>query len=119
MASDTLKRESFEKSYRIRKRQDFLKVYEKGKPYFFRFVVVYVLKNDLDISRLGVTIPKKVGSSVMRNRIKRILKESFRRVKNSFSDNFDIVVNAKKEAVKLNYDEAKEIFASLSERIKG
>ncbi len=118
MASDTVKRESFEKGYRIRNRRDFLKVYEKGKPYFFRFVVVYVLRNNLENSRLGITIPKKVGSSVMRNRIKRILKESFRKVKNTFPDTFDIVINAKKDAIKLNYVEAKKIFDSLSERTK-
>lgn len=117
MAPDSAIKESFTKANRIRKRKEFLDVYEERKSHFFRKVVVYVSKNNKDSCRLGITVPKKVGSAVVRNRIKRILKEAFRKSKHRFVDNYDFVFNAKIDAKSLTFKEALEIFEFLSLRV--
>lgn len=117
MASNPVKSQSFDKSCRITKRVDFLSVYEKGRRYFFRYFVIYIKKNDKNTSRLGITVPKKVGSSVVRNRIKRILRECFRRVKFDFKENYDIVINAKKEAQCLDFKKSFNIFCKIVEMV--
>ncbi len=117
MASYSTVKESFTKENRLRKRREFLKVYEARKTHFFRKVVVYTMKNGLADCRLGVTIPKKVGSAVVRNRIKRILREAFRRSKELFCDKYDIVINAKKDSKSLTFFEALTIFEDLAKRI--
>ena len=56
-------------------------------------------------SRLGITVTKKIGNAVKRNRIKRLLREFFRVNKSGFSSSQDIVVIAKKEAYELTYQD--------------
>lgn len=117
MASDSTIKKSFSKENRLRNRREFLKVYEEKEIHFFRKVVIYTHRNNLNHCRLGVTIPKKVGTAVLRNRIKRILKESFRCSKDLFNDNYDIVVNAKKDAKSLTFLEALTVFEDLAKRL--
>ena len=62
---------TFAKTDRLRKRREFLSVYEIKRSYFFRLFVVYVRENGLGRHRLGLTVSKKVGGSVVRNRVKR------------------------------------------------
>ena len=62
----------------VKKRQDFKKVYSQGKYAADELFVVYALANDLKQNRIGVTVSKKVGHAVVRNRVKRWVKESYR-----------------------------------------
>jgi len=62
----------------LKKRQDFQRVYSQGKYVADSLFVAYALANDLQKNRLGLTVSKKVGCAVVRNRVKRWLKESFR-----------------------------------------
>ena len=117
MASNSTIKLTFSKANRLRKRREFLKVYEERETHFFRKVVIYTMKNGLDHCRLGITIPKKVGCSVVRNRIKRVLREAFRIAKELFNDNYDIVVNAKKDSKSLTFFEALGIFEDLAKRL--
>ena len=55
------------------------RVYTKGKNYWNRNLVLYIMKNGLDHSRVGFTVTKKIGNSVVRNRVKRRLKEIYRK----------------------------------------
>lgn len=83
---------------RIRKRREFLAVYERGKKVQAAFFVLYILENNLPHHRLGVTVSRKIGPSVVRNRIKRQLREVFRRNKRAISPPCDVVVNARRSA---------------------
>lgn len=63
---------------KLRKNNDFSVVYKKGKYIVTKQIVLYYKKNDLDVTRVGFSVSKKVGKSVTRNRAKRLIKESFR-----------------------------------------
>lgn len=108
---------TFAKTDRLRKRREFLYVYEARRSYFFRLFVVYLRENGLGRHRLGLTVSKKVGGSVVRNRVKRVLREAFRRQRGLIPGSFDIVVNAKKGAAEMRTPEAAESFTLLAEKL--
>lgn len=64
--------------YRLKKNAEFRAVYKRGKSFSNNLLVLYVYINKRNVNRLGVSVSKKVGKSVVRNRIKRLIKESFR-----------------------------------------
>ncbi len=80
-------------------------VYEEGKSYINRNLVMYVNSNGLDYNRIGISVSKKVGNSVVRHRVKRLIKESLRLSDGSFSTGLDIVVIARKSCVGKNFEE--------------
>ena len=93
--------EGLPRSGRIQKRADFLRAYENGTKTHGRFVVVFVLANDRSEPRIGVTVTKKFGNAVARNRAKRWVREVFRRARLSLgieTTKVDIVVNVKPSA---------------------
>ena len=63
----------------LKKNRDFQNVYKKGKSYANRYLVMYVLENDTDRNRLGISVSKKVGNSVIRHHVTRLIRESYRR----------------------------------------
>ena len=79
----------------LRKNFEFKKVYDRGKSFADKFLVMYVLKNSSHKNRLGVSISKKVGKSVCRNRISRLIKENYHLNENLFLCGFDIVFIAR------------------------
>ena len=66
---------------------------------------MYMSKNDLGINRLGVSVSKKIGNSVVRHHMKRLVKESFRLHEDMFNSGLNIVVIARKGADELSYRE--------------
>ncbi len=85
------------------KKNEFLTVYKRGKSKANKYLVLYILKSD-DIS-LGISVSKKVGNSVVRHRVKRLIKESFRLNMDSFSKQYSYVFVAKKTAKDRSYKE--------------
>ena len=83
---------------RLRKNEDFQSVYKSGKSFANKYFVIYVSKNQLDINRLGVSVSKKIGNSVVRHRMKRLVKETFRLHEDMFNSGLDIVVIIRKGA---------------------
>lgn len=112
------KKYRFLKSDRIKKRWEFSRVYQYGQKYVNRRFVVYVLNNRKKRSRLGVTVSKKVGNSVKRNRVKRLIRESFRFSKDQIAPGNDIVVVARKSAYGLSFQEAKRSLMDLWKRAR-
>lgn len=84
---------------------EFKKVYSKGKTYWNRNLVIYIKKNDIGQNRVGYSITKKVGNSVIRNKIRRRLKEIYRLNYNNFKGNYDIIIIPKKNVVDISYKE--------------
>ena len=62
-----------------------------------------LVANDVSMCRLGLTVGRKAGNAAERNRIKRLLREFFRRNKTRFPDSTDIVISAKNDAAQLDY----------------
>jgi ribonuclease P protein component len=76
--------------------RDFQKVYRRGKYASTAFLVVYSLKNNTEATKYGITTSKKVGNSVKRNRMRRLIKENIRELYNQLNKGFDIVIVARK-----------------------
>ena len=85
---------------------EFTRVYRKGKSYGSELLVLYVLESEKgrEAGRLGISISKKVGGSVERHRLRRLIKESFRLNKSEWAPN-DYVVVARREAAGRSYQE--------------
>ena len=84
----------------LKKNRDFQNVYKKGKSYANRYLVMYVLENDTDRNRLGISVSKKVGNSVSRNRIKRLIKEKYRLLEKDVKEKNSLVILWKKNVGK-------------------
>ena len=87
----------------LKKNDDFQNVYKSGKSYGNKYLIIYTLKNDTDRNRLGISVSKKVGNSIVRHRVKRLIKESYRLHENMFNSGLDIVVIARKESNACDY----------------
>jgi ribonuclease P protein component len=89
---------TFPKKLRLRKRNQFLKVQQKGMRLSTEYLLVYAyLKKDAFANRIGITASKKVGKAHDRNRIKRLIREAFRHSTLRHGQFWDIVVVAKAE----------------------
>ena len=62
----------------LKKSKDFQNVYNKGNSYANRLLVMYVLENHTDKNRLGISVSKKVGNSVIRHHLTRLIREGYR-----------------------------------------
>jgi len=87
----------------LKNNRDFVNVYTSGKSYANRYLVIYTLKNNSDRNRLGISVSKKVGNSVVRHRLKRLIKESYRLHEKMFNSGLDIVVIARKGSDACDY----------------
>lgn len=89
----------------LRSNRDFQNVYKNGKSFANKYLVMYVVKNDLDTLRLGISVSKKVGNSVVRHRVTRLIRESFRLNDYLFNSGLDVVVIGRAGAKGRNYQE--------------
>ena len=76
----------------LKKNIDFQKVYKSGKSYANKYLVMYVLENGTDITRIGISVSKKVGNSIVRHRLTRLIREACRLNYNSIRTGYDIVI---------------------------
>lgn len=97
----------------LKKNDDFRLVYRKGKSYANKYLVMYVLENNLDKNRLGISVSKKVGNSIVRHRITRLVRESYRLHENVFNSSLDIVVVARNSASSVRYAEIESALLHL------
>ena len=98
----------------LKKHKDFQHVYKKGSSYANKYLVMYVLENGTDQNRLGISVRKKVGNSVVRHRITRLVRESYRLHENIFNSGLDIVVVARVGAKEVGYAEIESALLHVS-----
>ena len=94
----------------LKKYSDFQTVYQEGKSCANRYLVLYVKENGLKKNRLGISVSKKVGNSIVRHRITRLVRESYRLHEDMFNSGLDMVVIARVNAKDKGY---KEISSAL------
>ncbi len=86
-------------------------MYRYGRTVVSRNIVLYYCPNGRVYNRIGFSISKKVGKSVVRNRIKRIYREAFKRVEKQLCKGYDFILIARKPAVDVTFHEAcKELY---------
>lgn len=107
---------SMKKFTGLKKNSDFQRVYRESKSIVNHQLVLYVRENGLDHSRLGISVSKKVGNSVVRHKIKRLIKESVRLNEDSFHDGYDLVVVARAAAKGLDYHMMERSVLNLAHR---
>lgn len=107
-----LGRHSFQKADRLLKREEYLSLLKNGNKIHNRHFILLCKKSNLDRSRIGITVSRKVGCAVQRNRIKRLAREFFRLNRHALSGFWDINIIAKKSAADLAN---KEVCASLAQ----
>ena len=106
---------------RLRRRADYLRCYRTGRRRHGALAILHFVPNDLGHPRIGITASRKVGNAVIRHRLKRRIKEIYRRWQDrSQLPAFDLVIHLKPEAGKSDFPALKaellRLFASLRER---
>lgn len=102
-----------EYSESLKKNRDFQLVYKTGTSYVNKYLVMYVRKNQLDKNRIGISVSKKVGNSVVRHRLCRLVRESYRLNESLFPRGLDIVVVARVNAKERTFREIESAFLHL------
>ena len=90
-------------SQSLKKDADFQMIYKEGKSFANKFLIMYVKENDLGFNRIGISVSKKVGNSVVRHRLKRLILESYRLHEDIFNSSLDMVIIARITAKDKNY----------------
>ena len=80
------------------------------------FLVLYARKNHTATNRVGVTVSKKLGCAVVRNRVRRRLREVYRLNETRFTPGWDIVVVARSRCVKADFHQLTHAYLSLAEK---
>jgi len=94
--------QSFSRFHRIRRSSEYQKTWRQGQRFHTAHFVV-VVNPGLNYSRLGITVSRKVGNAVCRNRLKRWIREFFRHHHKQFGRAMDISVVAKRQAGRLDH----------------
>ena len=97
----------------LNQNQLFLKVYQRGKKSYHRHFILYCLPNQLPVNRLGFKVGKKVAKAVKRNRVRRLLKESYRLLETEIQVGYDIVIVARPSC--LSVDTYSDVSSALRE----
>ena len=130
-----MKPEGFPAALRIRKRREFLRIQGAGTKHHLRHFLVFVVPPASrpetrpeapqpeapeaarpPVPRLGITVTRKVGDATVRNRIKRYVREAFRRKRGSFTPGYDMVWVAKQSAATIGYAEVVAAMDALGKR---
>ena len=98
---------------------DYQTLYRAGRKIHSERFVLFAQANGIGHPRLGITVSRKIGDAVVRNRIKRLFREIFRKSLAEIPNQLDIVVNAKSGCVGANYGELRSEFLDSVQRLSG
>lgn len=105
-----MKKEGLSQKERLKKDKEFQKVFKEGKKFWINSILLVIYKpNDLNYRRLGIVVSKKIEKATQRNKIKRWIRELFRRNKDWFPENCDIIIVPHPNLLNLKYREFLEI----------
>lgn len=97
----------------LKKNHQFQSVYRSGKSYANKYLVMYVMENGTGGNRIGISVSRKVGNSVVRHRITRLVRESYRLQEARFNSGLDIVIVARMNAASVGYAEIESALLHL------
>jgi ribonuclease P protein component len=99
---------SFPKHERLLNRVDYVNLNREGKKHHTAHFAIFLLKNGLAYSRLGITTSKRTGKAVVRNKTRRLIREVYRLHKAFFPQGYDMMISAKKGAGDLDFWKVRE-----------
>lgn len=97
----------------LKKNEQFREIYSTGKSFANKYLIMYLKKNEFNYNRIGISVSKKVGNSVVRHRITRLIRESYRLSEGSILSGLDIIVVARVGAKGKDYSEIKSALLHL------
>ena len=97
----------------LKKNYEYQKVYRTGKSLANKYLVMYIAKADKPDIRIGISVSKKVGNSIVRHRLARLIRESFRLNKHMLDEGLDIVIVARNAAKNSDYKSIESAFVHL------
>lgn len=100
-------------SERLKKNHQFQSVYKNGRSYANKYLVMYIRENGTDGNRIGISVSKKVGNSVVRHRVTRLVREGYRLQEAMFNSGLDIVIVARMNAAAVGYKEIEKALLHL------
>lgn len=101
----------------VKENYEFRRMYAKGKSGVSPCLVVYCRPNKRDHNRLGVTVSAKLGHAVVRNRIRRRLREIYRLSQPKMKQGFDIILVARSRAVMATYQDLERAYFRMCEKL--
>ncbi|KAB7665304.1 ribonuclease P protein component [Bacillus sp. B1-b2] len=97
------------KEFRIKKNKEFQLVFKKGQSFANRQFVIYKLaKKEQSHFRIGLSVSKKIGNAVMRNQVKRYIRQAFLELEGQLEHTFDYVIIARKPVSDMEFEELKK-----------
>jgi len=104
---------TFSRSERLRRTADFDRVYSEGKRIAGSSLVLFFCRSLPDQTRLGLSVSKKIGNAVVRNRVKRLLREAFRLNKQELKKGYDILLVARRGVEGLKFRQVEAVVLDL------
>jgi len=102
----------------LKKNYEFARVFNKGSFYVGRHIIVYVLPNKQSFNRVGISVSKRAGNAVMRNKKKRLIRENYRHYEDCILNGYDIVIAARAEDTVPKYAALLKEFKYLIKKVK-
>ena len=104
----------FNRTHGLKKDSDFRKVYKHGKSFANRHLVMYILNNKSENSRIGISVSKKVGKAIIRNKVRRRIKEAYRlNIDEKIKNGHDIVFIARVDIKDADYSDIEKSMKHL------
>jgi ribonuclease P protein component, eubacterial len=97
----------------LKSNEDFKEIYSTGKSFANKYLIMYCKRKEFSYNRLGISVSKKVGNSVVRHRITRLIRESYRLSEDSILSGLDIIVVARVSAKGKDYSEIESALLHL------
>ncbi|MDO5549081.1 MAG: ribonuclease P protein component [Eubacteriales bacterium] len=101
----------------LKENRDFRRLYYRGRSAVSDCLVVYALRNKMGPGRLGITTGTKLGHAVVRNRLRRVIREIYRQHAEEIRPDMDVVIVARARAVTATYQEMDRAFVHCAEKI--
>ena len=112
------KRFTLPRTLKIKKAEQFQKLYSDGRSIAGRYLILYYQKREIGPTRAAFAAGKKLGKAHVRNRLKRLLRETFRLNRYRLRDGYDLILLARKAAVEVKQQEVEKNFLFLANKAK-
>jgi ribonuclease P protein component len=110
---EVLRSMKMKKENRLRNNRDFRIVYDKGKSFANRYLVLFIKKNSFNYNRVGFAVTKKLGKAVVRNKVKRRMREAYKLNSEEVKQGYDIIFLSRISAKEASFSELKKAEAHL------